>query len=165
MSRWAYDAIIHSHSQVFIILRALTVKPSPLLFCLVIPFHPTVYKIRNINQRLQHPANTGKWKQLSQPIIQKHRSDDPGWCWGALPGVASKGLSTGPEMVPFCAHRRSFNFKSCLFNCVFVFFLLTSVFRHPTCIFTMHKYRPMTPKKTKINFLSCQNFCWVPPTV
>lgn len=77
MSRWACDAIIHSHSQVFIILCALTVKPPALLFCLVIQFYPTVYKARNINQRLHHPANTEKWKQLSQPIIQKaHSSDD-----------------------------------------------------------------------------------------
>lgn len=71
MLRWAYDAIIHSHSQVFIILRALTVKPPALLFCLVIQFCPTVYKTRNINQRPRHPANTEKWKQLSQLVIQK----------------------------------------------------------------------------------------------
>lgn len=79
MSRWACDVIIHSHSQVFIILCALTVKPPALLFCLVIHFYPTVYKTRNINQRLHHPANTEKWKQLSQPIIQKaHGPDDAG---------------------------------------------------------------------------------------
>lgn len=62
MSRWASDAIIHGHSQVFIILCALTVKPPALPFCLVIQSHPTVYKTRNINQRLHHPANAEKWK-------------------------------------------------------------------------------------------------------
>lgn len=66
LCRWAYDAIIHSHSQVFIIPCALTVKPPASLFCLVIEFYPTVYKTRNINQRLHHQPKS-KNTQFSWP--------------------------------------------------------------------------------------------------
>lgn len=106
-------------------------------------------------QSTNHPKTQVRWPRLMPGV----------WLRGALPGVASKGLSTGPEMVPFCARRRRFIFMSCVFSCVFVYVLLTSVFRHPACIFTMHKYRPMTSRKTKIHFLSCQSFCWGRPTL
>lgn len=53
MSRWTYDAIIHGHSQVFIIRRALTVKPPGAAFLSrhPVPSYSTVHKMRNINQR------------------------------------------------------------------------------------------------------------------
>lgn len=144
MPRWAYDAIIHSHSQVFKIPCALTVKPPAPLFCLVIEFYPTVYKTRNINQRLRHqPTVTDESiSKLENP--KTHSSADPGWLWGANSTVAWNSLSTG-TVVFYIFRYALVNFPSRvnIRRIAWVVYLpsidpFTVFLVHSACIVTMH---------------------------
>lgn len=109
MSRWACDVIIQRHSQVFIILCALTVKPSTAAFLSCHPISIPQYtrhviSIKGCSSLWPTQPNENRVGPTNNPKAQVRRPRMMPWVTlrSTLPVVAWKGLPARADSRAWC---------------------------------------------------------------